>query len=170
MVLRLNPTHSRDPHGSRSTRVWRGIRVVALIAGLSLAALASCSSSTERTITELPDDTTIGAYCNALLPTFCDYAINVCGASGDLSTCISNARPNCCQRACKQRARYVDPDKVEACLRVYGGVDGGVDQDASAGLSCSSVLQGVLPKECQNIIQIASEGAEDDPPEGYQLQ
>lgn len=135
------------------------------VASLVLAAMiVSCTSSTERTVTELPDDSTIGSYCNALLPTFCDYAINTCGQSGTIASCITNARPNCCQRACKQRARYVDPEKIEACLRVYGGVDAGVDHDASPGLSCSSVIQGVLPKACQNIIQIASGEVDDDPP------
>ena len=154
------------------------------VAMTSALAIASCSQSTTREIVELENDSTIGAYCDELLPTFCAYAVQVCGVGSSITSCISNSKPACCQRACKQRVRWISPDEIEACKLAYAGTvldagtpdanvtigtvstDGGAFEagfDGSTavegpvnGLPCSAVSKGVLPAKCQGLIQIAN--------------
>lgn len=109
-------------------------------------------------------ESTVGVYCDQLLPAFCTYAVTTCGLEGSVVLCIDNARPTCCQGACSRPARLVKD--LEACKVAYAGRDAGVDDaglavEAVAGQPCSNVLAGLSPVACQDVVELLATPAVD---------
>jgi hypothetical protein len=140
----------------------RGLSALFLGALLSLSAGGGCGSGS--TDDPCPDaSTTIGEYCDQLLPGMCTYAVDTCGVGGTVSSCLEKARPVCCQGACRRKACPPAAGVIEACLRAYVGdapdVDGG---EGSAGpLPCDKVRAGLAPRECQSIVRLVSFSPDD---------
>lgn len=84
--------------------------------------------------------TTIGAHCDQLLPVFCTYAVETCGASGAVADCVANARPVCCQGACSRPATIVKD--LLTCEQAY------------VAQGCSEVLAGLTPEACREVVEL----------------
>ena len=143
-----------------------------------LSWLLACSKNASDART---DQGTIGTYCDQLLPTFCDYAVNTCGLSRTVSECLSDARSPCCQGTCGRAAQLVAPDVLERCKSAYtgqssggGGGAGGTSSGASSGassqsaasLSCADMRAGLAPAPCREILQLLATPVPEPVPEG----
>jgi hypothetical protein len=136
---------------------------VAALVGLLVAGAAAlggpglgCSSSSDTTEPQA-GDRTIGEYCDEVLPSFCEYAINTCDQAGTVETCIANARPICCQGACARSARQLKD--IDTCVHAYAGDEAGVDEAGVEhqdlpGLSCQAVAAGLAPEPCRDLAQL----------------
>ena len=100
---------------------------------------AGCSPEITSTSAQTANDT-IGAYCDELLPAFCSYAVDTCGADGPVARCVDNTRPTCCQGACSRPARLLKD--LDACKAAY------IERP------CSEVLAGLSPEPCRDVVEL----------------
>lgn len=141
--------------------VWPGLCLA--LGGWLAVSGGGCSPEVTDTTAATADDT-IGHYCDQLLPTFCAYAVNVCGADGPVARCVDNSRAICCQGACSRPARLVGD--LSACTNAYAGREAGVDEAGEAvpavsGRPCGEVLAGLSPAECQGVVELLTQPAVD---------
>ena len=139
------------------------VRGAAAAAAVLLAAFLGCSSGPSAVDPCPGDDAhTIGEYCDRLLPAFCKYAVDVCGAAGTVDECFQASRATCCQGGCSRKACTALEGDISACILAYAGEDAGVPdaRGASGPLDCRDVSDGFAPRACRNIVQLKS-GSED---------
>lgn len=120
------------------------IRLAALFALLLVGASSACtigpaSSSGDAGTTDANAATgTIGDQCTRIYTALCTNAIQNCGQSFQLATCVQNGETMCCVDKCSHPA--ITPDvTIDSCVR------------AVSAESCNDVVNNAIPDVCRGV-------------------